>query len=218
MTKKKGARAITQLIKVPIFSEFSKIVRQYENKYKGLEEIYLLAVKDYQVVNERFGQEEVKTILHPFLLRWGRMGRVLGYKGCIRIGTAINQLKPQLDNLKTETLATIDLNKASNDIEDIYDELLNASWKSEKGKTKRVGPTATAKVLHLALPDLFIIWDRKVRVDLDFQDNSSEYLRFLENMQAWNQSLSPDLNTLSAKYGKSCTKLLDEYNWKKCWG
>jgi hypothetical protein len=209
---------VTRLLNPPSSEEFTRLVQQYENKYKGLEQIYLSAVKDCQNVNDNFSKHEVETILQPFLLKWGRMGRVLGYKGCGRIGTAINQLKPQLDKLKNENLATIDFNEASDNIEDIYDELLNADWKSDKGRAKRVGPTATAKVLHILLPDLFMIWDRKVRVDLAFQDNSSEYLRFLENMQAWNQSLSPEIDSLSAKYGKSCTKLLDEYNWKKCWG
>jgi hypothetical protein len=165
-----------------------------------------------------FENNDVESILCPYLLRWGRIGRVLGYKGCYRIGKAINELTIQLDNYKGATLSTINLNQYSDGIEDLYDELLNTKWTSDKGKTKRIGPTATAKVLHLALPELFMIWDRKVRDSFDFQDNSSEYLRFLKNMQDWNRKLDTTLNSLQTEYGKSSTKLLDEYNWKKCWG
>ena len=51
----------------------------------------------------------------------------------------------------------------SSEFADIYDEIMNTKWKSKKGKTKRVGPTATSKALHLVAPDLFIIWDRAIR-------------------------------------------------------
>jgi hypothetical protein len=77
-----------------------------------------------------------------------------------------------------------------------YNEILNADWKSEKGKTKRVGPAATAKVLHLVAPDLFMIWDRKIRNDYGFQDSTKEYVRFLFNMQNWIRKLSSVLEKM----------------------
>jgi len=209
---------MARLLSPPTIPEFSKLVQQYESKYKELDNIYLSAVNSFQTLNGTFGKQEVESILHPYLLKWGRMGRVLGYKGCARIGKALNALKPQIGTFQEATLATIDLNEKYDDIEDLYDGLLNASWKSEKGRTKRVGPTATAKVLHLALPNLFMIWDRKIRNSLDFGENASEYIRFLENMQDWDQKLNKTISSLEKKYDKTCTKLIDEYNWKKCWG
>ena len=209
---------MNRLIVAPAQAEFTRIVQAYENKYEALDSIYLSAINGFQKVNGIFDKNDVESILCPYLLKWGRMGRVLGYKGCYRIGKAINDLKPQLDNFKGANLVTLDLKQNSDDIEDLYNGLLNSKWVSDKGKTKRVGPTATAKVLHLLLPDTFMIWDRKVRNSLNFSDNGSEYLRFLENMQDWNRQLSKTLILMQTKYGKSCTKLLDEYNWKKCWG
>jgi hypothetical protein len=71
-------------------------------------------------------------------------------------------------------LATLDIHQNSDEIKELYNEILNVEWKSEKRKTKRVGLTATAKGLHLIVPDLFMIWDRKIRVDYGFQDNGKE--------------------------------------------
>jgi hypothetical protein len=80
-----------------------------------------------------------------------------------------------------------------------------------------VGPTATAKVLHLMVPDLFMIWDAKIRVDYGFGNTGKEYVRFLINMQNWIKKLRPILEKMQKDYGKSPTKIVDDYNWIKCW-
>lgn len=198
--------------------DFSKIVQQYEEKYKDLDSIYLSAITRFQNGADRLEKQEIESILYQYLLKWGRMGRVLGYNGCDRIAIALQQLKSQLDEFKSATLSNIDLNDKSFSIEELYDSLLNSKWKSNRGRTKRVGPTATAKVLHLALPNLFMIWDRRIREYYEFKDTGSEYLGFLEIMQDWNHKLFKTINSLQEKYGKSSTKLIDEYNWKRCWG
>ena len=209
---------MTHRIATPNSKDFARIVQQYEEKYKNLDIIYLSAITKYQNGADGLEKQEVESILYPYLLKWGRMGRVLGYIGCDRIASALQQLKPQLDELNAETLLNIDLNDKSCSIDELYDTLLNSKWKSNLGRTKRVGPTTTAKVLHLALPNLFMIWDRRIREYYEFKDTGSEYFRFLEIMQDWNQKLFKTINSLQEKYGKSSTKLIDEYNWKKCWG
>ncbi len=209
---------MSRLMAAPSSREFSRIVGQYENKYKELDSIYLTAIKDFEGIVGSFGEYEVEFILCPYLLKWGKMMRVLGYKGCSRIGAKLAEVKPQLDKFRSVTLSKIDLNQTSDTVEELYDEFLNAYWKSDKGRTKRVGPTATAKVLHLAVPNLFMIWDRKIRNCYGFQDSGREYVRFIANTQNWNEKLSTTIEALQGKYGKSCTKLIDEYNWKKCWG
>jgi hypothetical protein len=37
-------------------------------------------------------------------------------------------------------------------------------------------------------------------------------------MQNWSRDLGTAIEALQKEYGNSCTKLLDEYNWKKCGG
>jgi hypothetical protein len=203
---------------VPDPRDFSRLVEQYENEHEGLDCIYLAALEDFKGTEiSTFGDYEVESILHPYLLKWGRMGRVLGYRGCERIGKKLKEMKLQFDDFHQLTLSIIDLDQMSKKIEDVYDELLNAKWKSKKGRTKRVGPTATSKVLHIATPDLFMIWDREIRNSYGFQDSGKEYLPFLANMQNWLKKLGTTVENLQNEYGKSCTKIIDEYNWMRCW-
>ena len=203
---------------VPDQRDFSRLVEQYENEHEDLDCIYLAALEDFKNTEvSTFGGHEVKSILHPYLLKWGRMGRVLGYRGCERIGEKLREMKLQFGDFQQPILSTIDLNQMSKKIEDVYNELLNAKWKSEKGRTKRVGPTATSKVLRIAAPDLFMIWDREIRSSYGFHDSGKEYLRFLANKQNWLKKLGTTIEKLQNEYGKSCTKIIDEYNWMRCW-
>lgn len=49
-------------------------------------------------------------------------------------------------------------------------------------RKRRIGPTATSKLLHFFFPDLFIIWDFKnVREPKKYGESSDEYLRYLND-------------------------------------
>lgn len=211
--------AVTKLLEAPKPEQFSRLVKQYEFKYGELEKTYLIALKDFRDVEASvFSSSALQVILHSYLLKWGRMGRVLGYLGCKRISEKIKEMEPKFATYQRLTLSTVDLNNKAQQIEELYEEILNVNWLSEKGRNKRVGPTSTAKVLHLALPNLLMIWDRRIRNCYGFKDSGRDYVGFLRNMQDWNKKLSTTIEALQNKFGKSCTKLLDEYNWKKCWG
>jgi hypothetical protein len=212
-------KGLTKLMKAPEPTEFKKNVNEYESKYAKLEQIYLSAIEGFKQSGVWYTDDpDIHSILSSYLLHWGRMGRVLGYKGCNRISEKLVEMKAKLEKLQEAKLSNMDLTKNSEIIEQLYDELLNANWISDKGRTKRVGPTATAKVLHLAIPDLFMIWDSRIRSCYGFQESGREYVRFIVNMQNWNKELSRTIETLHQKYGKSNTKIIDEYNWKNCWG
>lgn len=208
-----------KLMTTPDPEEFIKIVGQYENKYKGSDQIYLKVIEDFKKTGFcGLCDLNVDSILRLYLLKWGRMGRVLGYKGCKRIGGKLEEMENQFGELQKLTLIIVDIGQKSDEFEILYNELLNAKWKSDKGRLKRVGPTATSKVLHLVIPDLFMMWDSKIRKTYGFKDSGVEYVRFLVNMQNWIKKLGTIVKNLQAQYGKPLTKLIDEYNWKKCWG
>jgi hypothetical protein len=204
---------------LPNAKEFVEFVEKYEKKHVALDMTYLKALRDFKKLKPNGdGQPDIKSILQPYLLKWGRMGRVLGYKGCNRITEKLEEMANQLAELIAVNLTTVDVRKRSHEIEALYNSILNAKWKSEKGKTKRVGPTATSKVLHLVNPDLFLIWDSKIRKTYGFKDSGVEHVRFLASMQKLSKKLCSVVENLQAQYEKSITKILDEYNWKKCWG
>lgn len=202
----------------PDAEEFTQFVKQYERKYSNLDMIYLRAIQDFRGIKlSELTDFHVESILRPYLLRWGRMGRVLGYKGCKRIAEKLGKITNQFSEFQNLTLTKVDIHKKSDEIEALYNDLLNAKWKSDRGRTKRVGPTATSKVLHLAIPDLFMIWDSKIRKSYGFKYIGTEYVRFLAIMQNWSKKLDAIVGNLQVQYGKSLTKIIDEYNWQKCW-
>jgi len=208
---------MTKSLRVPTPEEFSSLVDLYESKYKKLDSIYVTALRDFQSKKLRnLNYSDVESILHPYLLRWGKMGRVLGIKGYKRIGDKLREMDIQLTKLRQETLSPVAPDRMSSEFADIYDEIMNTKWKSEKGKTKRVGPTAASKALHLVAPNLFMIWDRAIRNHYMFEENGAEYVRFLVNMQTWLKILKTPIDALQRRYGKTCTKIIDEYNWMKC--
>lgn len=217
-TIKHNSGKTSELMSVPNSDEFSELIHQHVKRYREIDQTYLKAIENIKKAGlSNLSDDELFFILKPYLMKWGHMSRVLGNKGCKRTATKLKEIEDKFNDFQNLNLATTDIHQMSNEIEELYDEILNAEWKSEKGRTKRVGPTATAKGLHLIVPDLFMIWDRKIRVDYDFGGSGTEYVRFLINMQNWIKNLSPILEKMQKDYGKSPTKLVDDYNWIKCW-
>jgi hypothetical protein len=204
-------------IKTPDSENFSRIVGTYEKRYGKLELVYRDVLAKFQVEElSNFKKNYLVRILTQYLFKWGRMARVLGFKGCETLGSKLIQMDSKLKNFKQENLSTIDLTKEAEKITATYDEIMNTRWKSNRGRIKRVGPTSTSKALHLVAPNLFMIWDRAIRNYYGFNDDGVEYTRFLMTMQSWLKELKPTIEGLQQKYDKSCTKIIDEYNWIKC--
>jgi len=204
-------------IKTPDSDEFSSKVVRYEKKYGILEFEYRDAFAKFQAEELRnFNKDYLVSILNQYLFKWGKMARVLGFKGCETLGSKLIQMDSQLKDFKQESLSTIDLTEKAEEITVIYDEIMNTRWKSDRGRIKRVGPTSTSKALHLVAPNSFMLWDRAIRNYYGFNDNGIEYTRFLMTMQSWLKELKPTIEELQRQYDKPCTKIIDEYNWIKC--
>jgi hypothetical protein len=207
---------MTELLEVPRAEEFSELVEQYEKKCENPDGVYIMVLREFEKRNlQDLSYHDVESVLRPYLLKWGKMGRVLGIRGCQIICDKLKELNPKFAVLRHKALLTFDLD-AKLKFADIYDEIVNAKWETQKGKTRRVGPTSASKTLHLVAPDLFMIWDRTIRNYYGFQETGKEYLRFLVNMKNWLKKLKPTIKKLQAKYQKSSTKIIDEYNWIKC--
>lgn len=201
-------------MKVPDSEDFSKRVETYEKRYEKTEHIYRDVLRKFGTINLcNLSEDNIECILNPYFLKWGKMGRVLGFKGVRRIGDRFKEMDAQLGKFQQEDLLTLNLDIMSSEIANIYDEIMNTEWLSKKGKVKRVGPTSASKALHLVAPNLFMLWDRAIRNYYGFKDNGEEYIRFLANMQNWMRELKPTIEILQKRYKKSCTKIIDEYNW-----
>lgn len=90
---------------------------------------------------------------------------------------------------------------------------MNAKFNSISGYPKQVGSIAASKALHLIAPDFFVMWDDDIKEYYEFGDTGKEYQRFLANMKHWIEQLNPTVTSLSEQFGKTKTKVIDQFNW-----
>jgi hypothetical protein len=59
---------------LPNAKEFVEFVEKYEKKHAALDMTYLKTVRDFKKLKlNGDGQLDIKSILQPYLLKWGRM-------------------------------------------------------------------------------------------------------------------------------------------------
>jgi len=89
-------------------------------------------------------------------------------------------------------------------------------FKSKKGNQKEVGSTAASKAFHLTCPDLFVMWDGKIRTEYGMHNGGGkDYFEFLRMMKDLWKKLKPEIDKLQQEYGDRATRIIDKYNWMK---
>lgn len=146
--------------------------------------------------------------------------------------------KNYVEKIKRMLIKTLkELKKDSEKLESV--KLINCEFNDEQKQTiknifknldyvPQIGKTAVSKIMHLALPNLFVMWDKKISERYNCKRTEDCYLEFLENMQIEAKNLleqfkkknhlenisdSEAQNRFEEKYRKKLTKLIDEYNW-----
>lgn len=153
----------------------------------------------------------VVRVFKPFLIQWGMMARTLGRKkfNWTRLGRTLRNLEPHFKALRSKSFLHVNFEdkEISENIQKVYREL---------SKIKHVGPTAVSKILHLINPEIFVMWDEKIRDMYNVRGSAKGYLKFLSK----NQRLLKDVfnekecHELRLKFGnKTMAKLIDEFNW-----
>ena len=148
------------------------------------------------------------------------------------IKNSIQQIIPDLTTLCPFTIATAQFTgpySVSNSIANCYGVLRSTGFK--------IGPTATAKILHILRPMLFVMWDGPIlkhfNAHFGIDDSPQGYVAFLEEMNkvataiaasfsTTHLSPSPQPNQTAEEYlsqrlgyipDKTMAKFLDEYFW-----
>lgn len=131
---------------------------------------------------------------------------------------------PILKKFEHETVVKIDLsNEVKNSISIIFDRIAMCP------REKRFESTDTSKILHAIIPDLFVMWDIKIRKAIigdDKHDGRCYVYEFLPKMQetakeylnSYISEKGGDYESASQQISKmadNCTlaKLIDEYNY-----
>lgn len=159
---------------------------------------------------------DVERAAKPFLLKWGRMGRVV----CRidqwerRVAEGICSRAEVLEKFRGRNLEAreVDLTECRSDIEGLY-----ASF---KGVVKQ---TAATKLLHLICPDFMPMWDTAIeqafraeygaraedgRRVKPFSD--TEYFLYVQEVQRFLRTHRKTISCLSRKYKRGRLRLVDQ--------
>jgi len=143
------------------------------------------------------------------------MSRVLGKNGCDIVRLKIIELSDKLEKYRLKNLLDFNINVEEKHLSKIFNDIKNT-----KVTSRDVGPTATSKILHIINPQLFPMWDTKIRGKFRlYYGSASDYIDFMTEAKRWlsYSELKPELETLSNRYQKSKLKILDQYNWYIAW-
>lgn len=203
------------------------------NKYHYKNEpIYFEAIADLEELRKDLTKlddtKHLIGIVKPFLIKWGRMGRVVGRKGLNwkGLGERLRSSEKDFDNLRKERFQTVDFekDKISDSITTIYGKLDPLPYLGS--------PTTISKMLHPLNPEIFVMWDNKIREKYKkenrrIRDNPEGYLEFLRETQkeirdALNDRKKETGNGLDeiekeirSKYKNiTLAKIIDEYNYE----
>lgn len=200
----------------PDADEFRKLVEKSEREHGITDCVYVRCVREFENLRlHQLNEHYEVRILKPFLLTWGVMGRVLGYKGVTRICEKLLEISKRVESLRRKKLLSENLTKLREQIIRLFDEVRETKFESN-GKEKEVGSTAASKVLHLACPDLFVMWDRDIRtVYKKRSGDGKDYFEFLIGMKRIWEKRQDTIKELQDKYGKRETRIIDQYNWMK---
>ena len=209
-----------------------KVLIENVDKYKyKTEHIYFKTIADLEYLRKDLSKlDETKHligIVKPFLIKWGRMGRVVGRDGLDWKGLCerLRSLETEFGNLREEKFRTIDFEKdeISHSITSIYGKIDPLEYLGS--------PTTISKTLHLFNPEIFVMWDSDIRKkyrsrNRRIQHNADGYLEFLkesqkEIMEALNDNkketgkeLDEIEQEIREKYeNKTLAKIIDEYNY-----
>jgi hypothetical protein len=210
------------------YEEFVKRVNKYH--YKN-ESIYFEAIADLEELRKDLAKldctKHLIGIVKPFLIKWGRMGRVVGREGLDwrGLGERLRSSEKDFGNLREEKFQTIDFEK-----DEISDSITTTYGKLDP--LPYLGsPTTISKTLHLLNPEIFVMWDIGIRNRYKKKNNyvlcnSGGYLEFLKETQSEIREALNDRQKMTGKdldriekelrkkyENKTLAKLVDQYNY-----
>ena len=208
-------------------------VDELEEETKLAECMYFGAVEKLKDVQRDLTKlddvQHIRRVIKPFLTQWGMMGRVVERKGLrwMELGEILRSLEKEFKELWGESFLTIEFNeeKFSRAIKSIYSRLDPIPYIG--------GPTSIPKILHLFNPEIFVMWDTKIRENYRkknnrIRDTPEGYLEFLKEVQKelkeavrerqreTGKGLDDIEQEIRSRYNnKTLARIVDEYNWIK---
>ncbi|MCL7384146.1 MAG: hypothetical protein LZ174_07655 [Thaumarchaeota archaeon] len=202
-------------MRLPKFWEEASI-SSFEKTLEIWRELYILDDVFYEkIISEldfrNINPKKTYCYLLRFLELWG-VRRTAVKVDPRKLSETITCLRPLLTDLN-HNLIEVDLQTIEEKVIEVFNKI---------SRVDNIGPTSSSKILHLLIPNLFIMWDREIAREFDVQMNSGGYVNFLKMCKSIYEKLSEKYKEqgvnnptayLLSKFKKPLTKLLDEYNW-----
>jgi len=126
-----------------------------------------------------------QEMFRKYLFAWGKMTRCfpknkreMCYKLLLETITEASETIKSLRPVRIESVR-LDTGSTKEKIETLFERFKDFCRKEYKSQ-----PTASAKMLHIILPRLFIIWDQKfVRSQQNLKPDSASYVKYLSTKQ-----------------------------------
>ena len=198
-----------QIISNFFSGEHSKGIKQYEEA---------ISWRDVWDNFDNLTQEQTRNVILDFLNKWQCR---LSYSFVPVLTTSLIETEPLLKPLRTLKIEDLNLHnnfpynnneiELLNSIKDVFDKISNTSIEI-KNSNRTIGSTATSKLLHMAVPDLFVMWESDIRKYYGYFANGSGYINFMIKMNQYANYLvsHKDISKFSVK--TSIPRLLDIYN------
>lgn len=203
------------------------------NELGSIDDIYFDSISKLRSVQEDMGRlddtKHLARIIKQFLVKWGGLGRVVGRKtlSWSLLGRTLRSLRGEFEVIRGSRFPTIDFRDgtSSNAIRTIYETLDPLPYLGS--------PTTISKTLHLLNPEIFVMWDIRIRKmskarNSRVRETADGYLEFLTDVQSDIKEVLSDRarsagmtrneveKQIRRRYkGKTLAKIADEYNWVK---
>lgn len=205
--------------------DFIRTVQAYQKSDYGLNAQYEEAVKRRDIWDRLDEIRDLQTeeVVLKFLNQWKCR---ISYSCAPALTEALRESAELLHQFDKCRLEETDLDSANVEVMEGVFRTITAV----KAKRRTVGATATSKILHLANPNFFVMFDKEIRLGYGYSGNDHGYSNFIKQMkQLANDVLHeysskrnfPIDNTFQSlaqecrSHSRTIPKLLDEYNWVK---
>lgn len=215
-------REVKLLDEIDLF-QLKDVIERYNSepsfKVSSGDPLYLETVEKRSVWEnlDKISREDVNKIVLNFLNKWKCR---IPYKCAPRLQMALQKTHTLFSILKDEKLEALDFCRVTvtgDRIKDVIKQIFVVLSKVKVNR-KTIGFTATTKIMHMVLPDLFVMCDENIRRAYGCEGNSEGYFNFLRRMQKSAQGLIKEKPKAEIckelhKGDRSLNKILDEYNY-----
>jgi len=215
------------------YKQLFKGVEYYNENYAHWASSYQRLRKrgdEYWLHLEKLDQEQIKDDIIGFLNRWKCR---VSYQSAASLKQILENLPLYYAKMENEAIEVIDFDQSKIPEKQhlLNSEMIRDIMKNFLTVRPKFGPVAASKLMHMAIPHLFMMWDTEIRSKYYIPNyyganHAQHYLRFLKLMQfqikhaidSYTKTHNIDARTAIRKIRKkddisTLPRIIDKYNF-----